>query len=42
MVEAPWVMLCPGLAIAILVLGLNLPGDGLRDALDARMRRMLR
>jgi peptide/nickel transport system permease protein len=42
MVEAPWVMLCPGLAIAMIVLGLNLMGDGLRDALDPRMRRMVR
>jgi len=42
MVEAPWVMLCPGVAIAMLVLGLNLLGDGLRDALDPRMRRMVR
>ncbi len=42
MVEAPWVSLSPGLAIAMLVLGLNLLGDGLRDALDPRMRRMLR
>jgi peptide/nickel transport system permease protein len=42
MAEAPWVMLCPGLAIAMLVLGLNLMGDGLRDALDPRMRRMVR
>ncbi len=42
MVEAPWIMLAPGVAIAMLVLGLNLLGDGLRDALDPRMRRMLR
>jgi peptide/nickel transport system permease protein len=42
MVEAPWVCLAPGVAIALLVLGLNLLGDGLRDALDPRMRRMLR
>jgi peptide/nickel transport system permease protein len=42
MVEAPWIALAPGLAIAMLVLGLNLLGDGLRDALDPRMRRMLR
>jgi peptide/nickel transport system permease protein len=41
MVEAPWIALSPGLAIAMLVLGLNLLGDGLRDALDPRMRRML-
>jgi peptide/nickel transport system permease protein len=41
-VEAPWVTLFPGLVISALVLGLNLLGDGLRDALDPRMRRMLR
>ncbi|MCW3477248.1 ABC transporter permease [Limobrevibacterium gyesilva] len=41
MVEAPWITLAPGVAIAMLVLGLNLLGDGLRDALDPRMRRML-
>ena len=42
MVEAPWVCLFPGLAIAALVLGLNLLGDGLQDALDPRMRRIVR
>ena len=42
MVEAPWVCLFPGLAIAALVLGLNLLGDGLQDALDPRMRRVVR
>jgi peptide/nickel transport system permease protein len=36
--EAPWITLFPGLAIAMTVLGLNLLGDGLRDALDPRMR----
>ena len=36
MVEAPWVALAPGLFIAMVVLGLNLLGDGLRDALDPR------
>jgi peptide/nickel transport system permease protein len=30
----------PGLAIALLVLGFNLVGDGLRDALDPRLRRL--
>ncbi len=35
--EAPWISLFPGLAIAVTVLGLNLLGDGLRDALDPRM-----
>src|SRR5437879_2617049 len=33
---APWVSLFPGLAIGAAVLGLNLLGDGLRDALDVR------
>ncbi|HEY0436449.1 MAG TPA: ABC transporter permease [Phenylobacterium sp.] len=42
MAEAPWITLSPGLVIATLVLGLNLLGDGLRDALDPRMRRMVR
>jgi len=42
LVEAPWVALAPGFAIAMLVLGLNLVGDALRDALDPRMRGMLR
>jgi peptide/nickel transport system permease protein len=38
MTTAPWAMIFPGLAIVIAVLGLNLLGDGLRDALDPRMR----
>jgi len=33
-----WVGVFPGLAILITVLGFNLLGDGLRDALDPRMR----
>ena len=41
-VEAPWVTLYPGMVISVLVLGLNLLGDGLRDALDPRMRQALR
>lgn len=36
---APHVALFPGLAIVATVLGLNLLGDGLRDALDPRLRR---
>lgn len=36
--EAPWITLAPGIAIAISVLGLNLIGDGLRDVLDPRLR----
>ncbi|MCO5221074.1 MAG: ABC transporter permease [Thermomicrobiales bacterium] len=39
MQQAPWVAIFPGLAIAITVLGFNLLGDGLRDALDPRTRK---
>lgn len=35
---APWLSIFPGLAILIVVLGLNFLGDGLRDALDVRIR----
>lgn len=35
---APWMPLWPGLAILLTVLGFNLLGDGLRDALDVRSR----
>lgn len=37
--EAWWVATFPGLAIFITVLCFNLVGDGLRDALDPRLRR---
>jgi peptide/nickel transport system permease protein len=33
-----WVLLFPGIAIMLTVLGFNLLGDGLRDALDPRLR----
>jgi peptide/nickel transport system permease protein len=36
--QAPWTMIFPGLAIMLTVLGFNLIGDGLRDALDPRMK----
>ncbi|PYE55838.1 peptide/nickel transport system permease protein [Deinococcus yavapaiensis KR-236] len=36
--QAPWASIGPGLAIMIAVLGFNLLGDGLRDALDPRLR----
>jgi len=36
--RAPWMMIFPGLAIAITVLGFNLLGDGVREALDPRQR----
>jgi dipeptide transport system permease protein len=35
----PWIMALPGLAILITVLAINLMGDGLRDALDPRLKR---
>lgn len=34
-----WTLFFPGLMIAITVLGINLVGDGLRDALDPKLRR---
>ncbi|MFV2091855.1 MAG: ABC transporter permease [Hyphomicrobiales bacterium] len=39
---APHLVLFPGLTIALAVLGLNLLGDGLRDALDPRLRAVAR
>jgi peptide/nickel transport system permease protein len=36
---APWLMVFPGLAIMLGVLGFNLLGDGLRDVLDPRFSR---
>jgi peptide/nickel transport system permease protein len=40
--EAPWISITPGVVIALVVLGLNLMGDGLRDALDPRLRTAIR
>ncbi len=37
---APWISLFPGLAIMLAVLGFNLLGDGLRDALDPRTAKL--
>jgi ABC-type dipeptide/oligopeptide/nickel transport system permease subunit len=37
--SAPHLIFAPGIAIVITVLGLNLLGDGLRDALDPRLNR---
>lgn len=34
----PYLVIFPGIAIAITVLALNLIGDGLRDALDPKMK----
>ena len=37
---SPWPAVFPGLFLALTVLGLNLLGDGLRDLLDPRLRRL--
>jgi peptide/nickel transport system permease protein len=34
--QAPWMAMWPGISIFLVVLGFNLLGDGLRDALDPR------
>jgi peptide/nickel transport system permease protein len=36
--SAPWALIFPGVSITLLVLGFNLLGDGLRDALDPKER----
>jgi peptide/nickel transport system permease protein len=38
MFNAPWVVLAPGIAISLTVLGFNLLGDAMRDLLDPRLR----
>jgi peptide/nickel transport system permease protein len=38
MARAPWVATFPGLAILLVAIGCNLLGDGLRDALDPRLK----
>lgn len=35
---APWTLIAPGISIMLVVLGFNLIGDGLRDALDPKMK----
>jgi peptide/nickel transport system permease protein len=37
--QAPWLVIFPGLAISLAVFGANLMGDALRDSLDPRLRR---
>jgi dipeptide transport system permease protein len=39
MLSHPWVMALPGICILITVMAINLMGDGLRDALDPRLRK---
>jgi peptide/nickel transport system permease protein len=38
MFQAPWIIIWPGLALSIVVYGVNMFGDALRDLLDPRMR----
>jgi len=38
LLNAPWAMIFPGAAIMVTVLGFNLFGDGLRDALDPQLK----
>ena len=38
---AVWIILFPGMFLAVTVLAVNLLGDGLRDALDPRLRRRM-
>ncbi len=38
MLQAPWMALWPGVALALVVYGMNMFGDGLRDVLDPRLR----
>lgn len=42
LLAAPWLTLFPGVAIMLVVLGFNLMGDGLRDALDPRLSHIKR
>lgn len=37
--RAPWIALAPGIAMCITVIGINLLGDGLREAIDPRLQR---
>jgi ABC-type dipeptide/oligopeptide/nickel transport system permease subunit len=37
--RGPWVVTFSGLTLTVIILGLNLMGDGLRDLLDPRLRR---
>ena len=38
MLMAPWLAIWPGLALAIVIYGINMLGDGVRDILDPRLR----
>jgi peptide/nickel transport system permease protein len=38
MYMAPWMVIWPGLALSIVVYGINMLGDAVRDILDPRLR----
>lgn len=38
LMTAPWLAIIPGICIIVLIISLNIVGDGLRDALDPRLR----
>uniref|UniRef100_UPI001F38E0F6 ABC transporter permease n=1 Tax=Enterocloster aldenensis TaxID=358742 RepID=UPI001F38E0F6 len=38
LLQAPWLAMIPGICIIILIISFNVVGDGLRDALDPRLR----
>ncbi|GAJ21039.1 unnamed protein product, partial [marine sediment metagenome] len=38
MFKAPWMVIWPGVALAIVVYGVNMFGDAVRDLLDPRLR----
>ena len=38
MFNAPWMVIWPGLALSIVVYGVNMFGDAVRDLLDPRLR----
>jgi peptide/nickel transport system permease protein len=40
LVMYPWISLAPGIFIMILVIGFNLLGDGLREVLDPRVKKL--
>jgi ABC-type dipeptide/oligopeptide/nickel transport system permease subunit len=38
LISAPWLVLSPGICIILIIISFNVVGDGLRDALDPRLR----
>ena len=38
MLQAPWLVVWPGLALALVVYGVNIFGDAVRDLVDPRLK----